>query len=89
MTEKKEPNTELRLIIKPESTSHTDMVKTILRADGSVLAQFISVVDNLQLENHRTVFPKKIVESFIDNLCKMMNYYPAKPKTKRQTKKKS
>ena len=67
------------MVVNQGPTSFSDLVRIALRSDETILLAFISVVPEVHIENHRTVLTKKATTSMVDNLCKMLNYYPEKP----------
>lgn len=70
-------------------TSYSDIVRTSMRGDRSVMMQFLSDTPEFLMENHRTVINPNLVNKLIDNLCLITDYYPVKMKEVKETKKKT
>lgn len=68
-------------------TSFTDRVNIGIATDGFVLMQFLSVIPDLIIENHRTILKPDVANNLIDILCKLTGYYPRKPRRKTPKKK--
>ena len=82
MPKKKESVAKKQILIKPESTSLTDLFRVSKRSDSSILIQFMSDLPDMMVENHRTVTSGGGAKKLIDVLCTLTSHYPVKPKKK-------
>ena len=70
------------VILSNSPTSMTDYVKLASADDGTLLMQLVSSIPDHFVENHRTVISGHFVETFVDMLCEISDYYPKRPRKK-------
>ncbi len=61
-----------------------DKVHTIPRGDGLCIMRFFSSLPEGSFEHSRIIVTEKLIRNFLDNTCKMLNYYPKPEKDNSQ-----